>query len=741
MDYLKSNIKMVAKVISVKTYKNDFSRIYALFLDGDFKGEKRTLVGHGSFNEGFVYEFNLDIYEDSRYGMQFKIISYNVTYQKSKEGIINFLKSKKFENIGEKTATKIIEHLGENAIDIILNNKNVLLQPPLSLPVSKAQTIYKNLDLIKNEQDFKERLSLIKLNLSELQINKIIEKYKNKSFEIVSQNPYQLIKDIDGISFKKADAIAIQFLISLDSEYRIKAAINYILKDYCEAENNTYLTFNQLYEILNKLLAVNIDLKIINKCIEELILENEIFYLKEQDYYYSYKNFLEEYNISKDIKRLNIKDKKINKEKLDQIVNSLDNEDLIYTKNQKQAIYNSLINNFSIITGGPGTGKTTIIKGIIEAYSRYFKLKTIEDKSGAISLMAPTGRAAKRMEEVLNLEASTIHKTLKYFEGKFQVNKENRLYNNLIIVDEASMVDQFICSKLLESIKKGAKTIFVGDVNQLPSVGLGQVLKDIILSQKVNVSYLEVVHRQKKDSNILELAYNINESNINLSEIDTYIKNSKFENDLLYRNIDEISDLKDFFKKIYKYIVDMKIDLYDKFQIIIPQKEGDFGTNNINQILSNIINVNNQEFTTIFDKKFYLNDKVILTKNDYTNGVMNGEIGYVKQVSKDKISVSFIQSDVVVEYDQSNIENIQLAYAITVHKSQGSEYKLLIFLMHKSHQYMLYKNLLYTAVTRAKEKLVIVGDYSLLKKSNIVSKDKQTTLSLFLKEDFNIDIN
>lgn len=727
-----------AKVLKVNTYKNNFNRLTVKILtdyEGIIKELDYVFKGVGTFNKDFIYDFFIQSYKDPKYGIQFKILSYTVSYQNTSNGIINFLKSKKFENIGEKTAKKIIDVLGEDAIEKIMKDKDLLIKPPLSLPVSKAKTIYNNLLILKNQQDFKERLSLVKLNLTELQINKIIEKYKDESVEIINTNPYILIKDIDGISFKKADNIALQFGISLDSEYRVKACINFLLNEYCEQEGNSYLTFEQLFNQLENYLNININLKKFNNCIEELIIEKSVFYDKDVEYYYSYQNYMNEYNIFKDIKRLNKKDEKIDIEKLNILFNELENESIKYSNDQKNAVFNSLINNFSIITGGPGTGKTTIIKGIIKIYCKYYNLNTKEEKHAHIKLMSPTGRAAKRMEEVLDHQALTIHKSLEYFEAGFRINRKNQLYANLIIVDEASMIDQFICAKLLESIKNNTKVIFVGDVNQLPSVGLGQVLKDIIDSKTVCVSLLNYIHRQKQDSNILDLAYSINNKNINLYEINNYIRNSKFENDVLYRLINNIEHLKITLEKIYKFIKDNKYNIYDDFQIIISQKDGDFGTNNINKIISDIINKDNSEFIIFGEKTFFLYDKVIQTKNMYEHNVMNGDIGFVKQIYSNKIVVYFPQNEILVEYDNTNIDQIQLAYAITVHKSQGSEYKLLVFLLHRSQQFMINKNLLYTAVTRAKEKLIILGDYGLLERSNIESKEKQTSLKKLLTTD------
>jgi len=397
-----------------------------------------------------------------------------------------------------------------------------------------------------------------------------------------------------------------------------------------------------------------------------------------------------------------------------------------YTKAQKQAIKTALKSQFSIITGGPGTGKTTVIKGIVDIY---MLIHSQEAKTNSIALAAPTGKAAKRLAMATGLEAKTIHKLLEYdYEGNFNVDEHNPLDQKLIIIDEVSMMDCLLARRLLNGIKTNAQLVFVGDANQLPSVGPGEVLDDLITSRLFDVVELDIIHRQAENSQIISLAYDILNQEINRTLFDHYPDrdflriNERFVADKI---ISEIQDLRD---KGY--------DLIEDIQVLIPVYKGITGIDRINEMIQNAFNSENKKFNLTYkDKIFCFNDKVMQLVNQPEDNIMNGDQGVVTGITEDdELLVDF--SGNTVKYNLKDLENLTLAYAVSIHKSQGSEYKVVILPMVKSYTIMLRRKLMYTAVTRAKEKLLIIGDFEAYKRGVLgVDTPRNTLLKEFLKEE------
>jgi len=395
---------------------------------------------------------------------------------------------------------------------------------------------------------------------------------------------------------------------------------------------------------------------------------------------------------------------------IDQSINKI--EKLIgitYTDVQKEAIKVAVNNEVTVITGGPGTGKTTIIDGLMQVYSDINGI-TASYMPEHIKVMAPTGRAAKRMREILDFKATTIHKGLGMgYDGVFTYDENNLFSENLIIIDEASMIDIFLANSLLKAIKNNAKVVIVGDVDQLPSVGPGLFLKDLIDSESCAVVRLDEIHRQARGSNIVKIANKVNKQTIGyedlVSDSDTYIYKINR------------SELKRLVLRLVQGAIDQGYSLIEDIQILIPQYKGDFGIDMVNEIIQEMYIENKEIHVRHGDVNYYVGDKVIQLENDALKDVMNGDIGVVSGIvfdSKDKptIYVNFDGRD--LSYAKSDLDQINLAYAISIHKSQGSEYPIVIIPIVKNYIHMLRKELLYTAITRAKAYLFLMGDVDLI---------------------------
>ncbi|MDY0139177.1 MAG: AAA family ATPase, partial [Candidatus Izemoplasmatales bacterium] len=395
-----------------------------------------------------------------------------------------------------------------------------------------------------------------------------------------------------------------------------------------------------------------------------------------------------------------------------------DFSDISYTKAQIKAIYTALNNSFSIITGGPGTGKTTVIKGIIEIYKLLRNNKLDLEK---IKLAAPTGKAAKRLSEATNLKASTIHKLLGFdFEGTFKFDDYNELDAELLIIDEASMLDTVLAKKLFQAVNINTKVIMVGDSNQLPSVGPGDVLNNLISSTLFNVVELDVIHRQASDSHIISLAYDILNKNIDENFFRNY-DDKQFVNandqNISYRVLERI-----------KLLVDNGYDLLNDIQVLIPVYKGINGIDRMNSLIQSTFNSLNKDISVKFnDKEFWYNDKVMQLVNQPEDNIMNGDQGIVIGITpNDELIVDF--SENIVKYSRKDLENLTLAYAVSIHKSQGSEFKAVILPLTKAYNIMLKRKLLYTAVTRAKENLILIGDFEAYKRGVLGLDRKRNTL-------------
>ena len=683
----------------------------------DEEYEKKELTFSGKFNNLIIDNdciFIGELFEHPKYGLQFKVESYEKILPEEKNAIISFLSSGIFPKVGIRTASKIVDKFKENTIEMILKDYRNLLQIS-TINEKKAKSIY-NI-LLEEKESYKTIIYLQELGFTFNQSNLIYLKHKLNTIDIIKKNIYDLV-EIEEIGFLTIDKIAFNLDYKEDDERRLIACVLYSIFNICYETKNSYVLLNDIYLKTNEFSNLNIDiesliyyLSILNKN-NKIIIEKEKYYLK--DFYNS------EVKISKKLIKL-INNKKIIYKYEDKYIKVL--QDLFkikYNNMQEESVKNFLENNVSIITGGPGTGKTTIIRAIIEVYKNVLNTNE-EEFFNKMILLAPTGRAAKRMQEATNFYSSTIHKFLQYNKDKneFLLNEKNKSNVKLVIIDEASMIDLLLFNSLLEALEDDVKVLIVGDHNQLPSILPGQILKDLIDTNIIKTTYLKELYRQKEKSYIIELASKIKDEDL------VEIENKKSDFSFIECNKYNIESL---IIEVCKKAIEKKYS-YKDIQVLVPMYKGLNGIDNLNKKLQEIFNPKNESKKEIeyFKTIYRENDKVLQIKNLSDSNVSNGDIGIIKKIDN-TIIIEF--DNETVEYKKADLENIKLGYAISIHKSQGSEFDIVIMPMDSSYNRMLYKKLIYTAVTRAKKSLMIIGEKEALLKGvkNKKEEDRLTTL-------------
>lgn len=659
----------------------------------DFIGETIVFTGYfHELNDTDKYLFYGNVVNHKKYGLQFSVSNYERVKREDKDSIVEFLSSGLFKGIGEKKAQKIVDVLGKDTLNIILEHKeNLLLVPGLT----KKQIDMLHDTLEEYESSYKTILYLNELGFNTKDSMKIYSKFKIKTIDVVEEDIYKLC-EIKDISYKKIDKIALDAKYEKNDIRRVKASILYVIEEVCYTYGHTYLTYEEIYNYLFRLLKIEISNDVVDNCLKQLVMDIKI--VVEEDKYYLKELHEAEENIASRIKYLlGQRDKKI--KKLDIYISDLEKySDITYNDEQLDAIRSSLIKHFLIITGGPGTGKTTIIKAITNLYKDIYKLR-MEDFNKEVVLLAPTGRASKRITESTTIPASTIHRFLKWNKetDKFAVNEYNKSSAKMVIIDEASMIDVSLFNHLLKGLSVDTSIIMVGDSNQLPSVGPGQLLNDIINSKIPNIINLEYLYRQKQGSSIINLAYDINHENVNYEEMIDDVEFLDVDSSLV------VEKLKSIVKK-YK-----KVD-YKDFQVLVPMYKGVNGIDNLNIVLQEIFNPKSSKKNEIKSGSviYREGDKVLQLTNMPDENVFNGDIGIIESVSKKEIVIDF--DDNIVRYTPSNFINFKHGYAISIHKAQGSEFDIVVLPVVREYNKMLYKKLYYTAVTRSKNKLYIIGD-------------------------------
>ena len=725
------SIKIVGEVVK-HIFKNSDNN-YRVFVVMDQSNNSYTLNGYlVGLDEGLSYEFICEEVYHAKYGTQYKVLSYQNIMDTSKEGIITYLSSNLFPGVGLVAAERIYDALGDNCLDIIEKNPNSL-EEVNGLTRAQKQIIYTK--ILENRVVEKIFVRLYQIGLTNKMVMKLYEKYQYETLDIIESNPYQLIYDLDGFGFKKADELAMKLGFAIDDPKRLKALLVFTMNNVCNQYGLTYMTVNQLivtsynYALAETNIEISVLEKLLNATVNDkkLVIENERVYLP--GIYYS------EVRISKKINQmLSLPKSKIKIDRLEMLILDFERMNNIELSiEQKEAIKSALTNRISIVTGGPGTGKTTIIKAIVQLYCAMNGFSPYDDEViGKILLCAPTGKASKRITEQTLFPSSTIHKALGYnFENEFAFNSQNPLPHRLIVVDEVSMIDTILAANLMDAVSVNANIVFVGDSFQLPSIAPGAILDDLINSKVIPTTYLKTIYRQRKTSNIVALADMVKQG-----VVDYNIFN--MDNDLLYIPSQQNSVL-DKINEIVKIHIDYGYSLEEDIQILAPMYKGVAGIDSINKSISDCFNTDYAFTVESKEKVFKQGDKVIQLVNSSELKIMNGDIGridsetftFVDEKEKYVYNVDF--TEVSVKLDKKDFENLNLAYAVSIHKSQGSEYKLVILPMFKSYSIMLKRKLIYTAITRAKEKLIIVGDIDAFYQGLLeIEKNRQTSLAMRL---------
>lgn len=684
-------------------------RIIICVYDSDDIKIYKNICAHGEF------EIN------KKFGERFKVFKIEEIGLLNEEEIVKYLSSSLFIGIGNKISRKIVEKFGDKTLEIIKNDIDKLKEVK---GIGEKKFLEIKSAISEGKYDKEIILELSKLGFSLSTSNKIYNIFRESSLEVVRNDPYLLIDNIQGFTFKKADAIVENFEELKNSNSRIEHGIIYILKDNLKF-GNTFLIYDEmisrgvsllsvkeerLIEVYNDILSKGI---IIEKSFKELDGEIKCVFLIDV--------YMAEYDICSSLIRLYINKKNNVKVDIYKEIERFEKlNSLKFSEDQINALIGSINDNVHIISGGPGTGKTTIIKFILNLFLN-LGFKTI--------MVAPTGRAAKRMMETTGIEAKTIHRVLEISSTDesnydfFRKNDKNVIKCDVIIIDEASMIDVLIGSRLFNSLKLGTKVIIVGDIDQLPSIGPGNFLRDVIKSGIFPVSMLNRIYRQKENSYIVLNAHKINNGDeliLNKKDGDFFILKTSNEDETL----ETIKELIAY--RIPKFFSN-QIDIFKDIQIITPIRRGTLGINNLNLVLKDTINKKSHNGSEmIFSGISYrVGDKVIQTKNNYeligyyvnngseVKGVFNGDIGYVVDVCEKNIKVLY-DGNKMFKYDKTNLNELEHAYAITIHKSQGSEFPIVIIPIFKFARILMNRNILYTAVTRAKRYVILVGDINSL---------------------------
>ena len=668
-------------------------------------GQKELVTVVGSFLApvpGVILKMNGEWINHARYGEQFKVINYKTEVPATVYGIKKYLGSGLIKGIGPVMAGRIVAEFAENALDVIENN------------IQKLRGVEgigeKRIAMIQVAWEEQKEIRSVMLFLQTHGVGigyatRIFREYGDDSIKVVTENPYRLATDVFGIGFITADNIAEKLGFAKDAVVRIEAGIIYLLYQLSDA-GHVYYPCESLVEKSMEILQVKRD--IVTKAISTVAMEKRIViedindgiedFIPNNKGVFLSRFYLCEIGIASNLRKLIFSAKGIRSIDADKAVVWVQEElSIRLAPKQVEAVKRSNISKVLVITGGPGTGKTTIINAIIKIYSRVTQ---------KIMLTAPTGRAAKRMSETTGRKAKTIHRLLEYSfgEGGFKKNSENLLNCDLLIVDEASMMDTAIMHYLLRALPGEAVFILVGDVNQLPSIGPGKVLNDIIDSKKVPVVKLKEIFRQAKQSSIV-----VNAHRINMGKMPVF-KHLEKNTDLFFMEEDDPQRSLEIITELVKTRLPAKFNLDPgrDIQVLTPMHKGVVGSGNLNEKLQEALNPGGVEIKR-GNRVYRLNDKVMQIRNNYDKLVFNGDIGWIVKISPEDqtLLISFDGRDIL--YDFAQLDEIVLAYAVSVHKAQGSEYPAVVIPLLMQHYILLQRNLIYTAITRGKRLVVIVG--------------------------------
>ncbi|KLV29254.1 ATP-dependent RecD-like DNA helicase [Priestia megaterium] len=714
--------------------------------------DKETVVT-GYFpklNEDEVYTFYGDFKEHPKFGLQFHVEQFKKELPQSRQGVVQYLSSDLFHGIGKKTAENIVDALGERAIFRILQNESVLKEVP-RLSADKTEALVTQL---REHQGLEEvMVKLTDLGFGPQLSMKIFQAYKQEALEIVQNNPYQLVEDIQGIGFSRADELGKRLGMATNHPDRLRAGILYVIEQECNQMGHVYVTADQLYgktaELLRKSRHENLSEMDLTREVDALKADKKLIIQDEKIYFpplfYAEKGLVKA--IQKIMAQTQYEEQFPESEFLLALGELEERLDVQYAPSQRKGIQTALMSPMLLLTGGPGTGKTTVIKGIVELYAELHGCSLNpgdykKDEAFPVLLVAPTGRAAKRMSEATGLPAVTIHRLLKWNgqEG-FDHNEENPIDGKLLIVDEVSMVDLWLAHQLFKSLPANLQVILVGDEDQLPSVGPGQVLKDLLSSEVVPTVRLTDVYRQAEGSSIIDLAHEI--------------KKGKLPEDLSRQQGDR-SFIRCQGQHITNVVQQVCGNALKKgytakdIQVLAPMYKGPAGIDKLNEVLQELFNPASEQRRELKhgDITYRVGDKVLQLVNQPDSNVFNGDMGEIVSVffakenteKQDMLVISYEGNEVT--YTKQDFNQITHAYCCSIHKSQGSEFPIVVLPIVKSYYRMLRRNLLYTAVTRSKQFLILCGEDEAFQLGVSRNEDsiRQTNLQPLLRESLDNDI-
>ncbi len=716
---------------------NNFFRILLLDIedtDAEFDDFEIIVTGTmADIMEGQDYTFWGTLVQHPKYGEQLKVTRYERAKPTSK-GLVKYFASDHFKGIGVKTAQKIVDLYGDNTID------QILADPSRLVTINGLSAVNREAFVSKLRQNYGTEMLLSKLaeygipNKLALQIQ---DTYKEETLEIVQKYPYQLVEDIQGIGFKIADQLAQQLGIESDAPERFRAGLVHTLFSQSMETGDTYIEARDLLshtiDLLENARQVELDPALVADELAHLIEEDKIQNVETKIFENSL--YFAEEGIRSNLIRILEKGKQetFDAPKLDSIIEQVEQDlGICYDHIQKKAICDAINHKVFILTGGPGTGKTTVINGIIATYAALHKLDLAKKQELPILLAAPTGRAARRMNELTGLPSATIHRHLGMTGDDDTSHLDDYLDADFIIVDEFSMVDTWLANQLLSNISSNSKILIVGDADQLPSVSPGQVLADLLKIPLLPQTKLTKIYRQGEDSTIVTLASQIQQGILPADFTEKKADRSYFEATSEY--------IPDMIKKIVAAAIRSGIPAQD-VQVLAPMYRGPAGIDQINQLMQDLINPSEKD-QLVFeapDCQYRQGDKVIHLVNDAEINVFNGDLGYITDLlpgkytdsKQDELTINFDGNEIV--YQRSEWYKIRLAYAMSIHKSQGSEFPVVILPITRSSHRMLQRNLVYTAITRAKSKLILLGEKAAF---DYAAKNTGTARKTYLRERF-----
>lgn len=716
---------------------NNFFRILLLDIedtDAEFDDFEIIVTGTmADIMEGQDYTFWGTLVQHPKYGEQLKVTRYERAKPTSK-GLVKYFASDHFKGIGVKTAQKIVDLYGDNTID------QILADPSRLVNINGLSAVNREAFVSKLRQNYGTEMLLSKLaeygipNKLALQIQ---DTYKEETLEIVQKYPYQLVEDIQGIGFKIADQLAQQLGIESDAPERFRAGLVHTLFSQSIETGDTYIEARDLLshtiDLLENARQVELDPALVADELAHLIEEDKIQNVETKIFENSL--YFAEEGIRSNLIRILEKGKQetFDAPKLESIIEQVEQDlGICYDHIQKKAICDAINHKVFILTGGPGTGKTTVINGIIATYAALHKLDLAKKQELPILLAAPTGRAARRMNELTGLPSATIHRHLGMTGDDDTSHLDDYLDADFIIVDEFSMVDTWLANQLLSNISSNSKILIVGDADQLPSVSPGQVLADLLKIPLLPQTKLSKIYRQGEDSTIVTLASQIQQGLLPADFTEKKADRSYFEASGEY--------IPDMIKKIVATAIRSGIPAQD-VQVLAPMYRGPAGIDQINQLMQDLINPSEKD-QLVFeapDCQYRQGDKVIHLVNDAESNVFNGDLGYITDLlpakytysKQDELTINFDGNEII--YQRSEWYKIRLAYAMSIHKSQGSEFPVVILPITKSSHRMLQRNLVYTAITRAKSKLILLGEKAAF---DYAAKNTGTARKTYLVERF-----